>query len=849
LAGTVSHNSFTAWNAKYSLPSGGTIRQFIDGTGALQPLQNTVLILRPAGVAAGNVYTSFDSLYAAFLTTTGDVSIFVDTVYGDTIPATTTVYNFQNRAKFFGKNGGAYLTGASADGPWPTLLNAFYFEEVYVQDLYLDQTGSEGTFRFSRGGFQRVYFKKFSSVEVTNYGFAMPYFSLAAQAEFPGLGLRLLNGSQVTIATDSGDVVPNFSTLSILIDSSCTVAGENTLAHDTIQAKFLAKLQVKWANANPEFGLISHAGKTGIGFISGMALPEYTVQAAIKWLFDNRQTGGSFGATGSLVISSGSLSLVNDQTAPGANKVYGTDASGLKGWYDKGSGGSTAGVAMLAGPTNNTRQVFTGNHEFTGNTYFPSGIYAPGIFIGDNQNTLEIFTSQRLHSLTFPNGSTSAENWTYAFPNKSGTVALLSDIVAPNTSGFAQLASTQSFTGTNTFTQLVRLQGGITTGTGNTLMIQAPGGQTTFTFGVTANRAVTVPDKSGTLAMTSDLPTLTGYAQLSAAQTFAGANVFTSAVRLDAGIITGAADNELQFVSTNPAATTTFKFLATANRLQNVPDKDGTFAMLSDITAGGAGVNQVANYAALAAGSPGVYVVTADETESGSPRSLYVRTSTDALRVTFTAKALSTVEIVFRETFPNTSGAAADSGALGWVLMFSHPTTGAGQTFATPTTSIAAQAGAGATVPIGRTHTTDTNLGLLANTTAKNTFFAYTLTTISRATKALKSASFYIGHGRTSIATMICLRIGTTWYAHTSEFTNPVAISSVNDFAASAVYCETTFTAGATQWRTYNTSTSTLSGTLVTLPSGDITGVGVFMRDTASSTTGYRIDDVTLTLE
>ena len=46
----------------------------------------------------------------------------------------------------------------------------------------------------------------------------------------------------------------------------------------------------------------------------------------------------------SIEEDSGDLQLVNDVELPGADKVYGTNATGVKGWYDQASGGDEAFV-------------------------------------------------------------------------------------------------------------------------------------------------------------------------------------------------------------------------------------------------------------------------------------------------------------------------------------------------------------------------------------------------------------------------------------------------------------------------------------------------------------------------
>ena len=117
------------------------------------------------------------------------------------------------------------------------------------------------------------------------------------------------------------------------------------------------------------------------------------------------------------------------------------------------------------------------------------------------------------------------DTYTYAFPNKSGTFALTSDI--PSTSNFVTLAGTNTFTGNNIFTgdfsRKTRDSSGViyykesisdqgfTVGVGGTEA--ATNTQAIYGFGsikVTAGAAGTgtlsLPVKTGTLALTSDIP-------------------------------------------------------------------------------------------------------------------------------------------------------------------------------------------------------------------------------------------------------------------------------------------------------------------------------------------------------
>jgi hypothetical protein len=70
----------------------------------------------------------------------------------------------------------------------------------------------------------------------------------------------------------------------------------------------------------------------------------------VQWILDNWPTvlgggvakaaaGASYRFLMSLVNSGGTVTLVNDADTPGANKMYGTDGAGAKGWQDAPAGG------------------------------------------------------------------------------------------------------------------------------------------------------------------------------------------------------------------------------------------------------------------------------------------------------------------------------------------------------------------------------------------------------------------------------------------------------------------------------------------------------------------------------
>jgi hypothetical protein len=141
----------------------------------------------------------------------------------------------------------------------------------------------------------------------------------------------------------------------------------------------------------------------------------------------------------------------------------------------------------------------------------------------------------------------------YSFPNATGTIALTSDI--PSTSTFVTLAGTQTITGSKSFTSGIKAESGLflkestssgrltgfvgisATATGATQQIQLlypSTGSSVLVFDATSTYGYTFPSATGTLALTSDIPSLTGYVTY----TGATANVNLGEYGLLAGQVT-----------------------------------------------------------------------------------------------------------------------------------------------------------------------------------------------------------------------------------------------------------------------------------------------------------------------
>jgi hypothetical protein len=203
--------------------------------------------------------------------------------------------------------------------------------------------------------------------------------------------------------------------------------------------------------------------------------------------------------------------------------------------------------------------------------------------------------------------------WT--LPNASGYIALTSSHLGvvnyseiagtPNLSNYALRTGNNTFIGTNYFygTTGIASSTGLyiynwNNGTyfGNNIRIIPHSGTSSIPIGTITTAVLTniqtwtFPDKSGTVAMTSDIaaPDLSNYVTLNNQQYITGEKIFANTSGI---VVSRNATNYmgwLQITAYLPNAASQCYLRAhtgiTASRTWDLPDKSGTFAMLSDIT-------------------------------------------------------------------------------------------------------------------------------------------------------------------------------------------------------------------------------------------------------------------------
>lgn len=214
-------------------------------------------------------------------------------------------------------------------------------------------------------------------------------------------------------------------------------------------------------------------------------------------------------------------------------------------------------------------------------------------FTADNSG---IYTKYYTGSIVH-NTASSGTKQTLNFPDKSGTIALLSDI--PSSSGDVTLAGNNTFTGTNVFTSnTLEVSDGIDKGDNGKAAIFSASNMKLYDGTAGRNYTIYFPTYSSTLSGSAILVTNvdilnSGYIKSSDNNTFTGSNIFKKSVEFNYGIIsinnvsssspntdgicfTDTSNNTLCWYQGNKWTTNTGKVI-------KLPTSAGTLALTSDI--------------------------------------------------------------------------------------------------------------------------------------------------------------------------------------------------------------------------------------------------------------------------
>jgi len=463
------------------------------------------------------------------------------------------------------------------------------------------------------------------------------------------IGVNFAGSSAQYVAGDGSLIT--FPSLSGYVPYTGATGAVNLGAYDlTVQGLTIGKGASSLANNTAlGYGTLFHITtgnyNTAVGYESlhNTTTGQYNTALGQSSLFTN--------TTGSQNTALGLNALLYNTTG-GSNVVVGVDA------FQHNTTGSSntvlgynAGSHITGGSTPNTtasNSVFIGRDS---KAKLDGGINEIVIgynAIGNGSNTA-----------TFGNTSTTANYFTGSinagsFIKSGGTSSqyLMADgsvTTGPDLTGYVTLATTQTITGAKTFTATstkfskIRVDNstdaspiafkqyasGSIGESGNTSLSAIGANQFNINWGgtktaifdstnIVGDRTYILPNADGTIALTSDIPSLTGYVTLATTQTITGAKTFNNNLYIDTNAywtkmnpiaaISGkmnlyaplGTSSSFVFLDGDSAKSARFDFDNTANRTYTFPSASGTLALTSQLTSG-----TVTSVAALTLGTTG----------------------------------------------------------------------------------------------------------------------------------------------------------------------------------------------------------------------------------------------------
>lgn len=258
--------------------------------------------------------------------------------------------------------------------------------------------------------------------------------------------------------------------------------------------------------------------------------------------------------------------------------------------------------------TTDTEQTITGAKTFSDTAYFESGV---GINESGSGAQLSLgIDSEHRGIIEFTRDG--VESYVLTLPDKDGTIALTSDI--PSTDNFVTTDTAQTVSGIKQFSGTNEVYTNYNTTTVGDIIICSSGEDKEYkTTALTPeylefrrnnvgpaevnpwirlianpqnyvnfNATITLPDTSGTLALTSDIPNTTKLVTTDTAQTISGVKTFSG----NSLEVTGG-NNSIALSAMNAYSVPTFTSYIDGNATQiRFPRKSGVFALTNDLPAG-----------------------------------------------------------------------------------------------------------------------------------------------------------------------------------------------------------------------------------------------------------------------
>jgi hypothetical protein len=130
------------------------------------------------------------------------------------------------------------------------------------------------------------------------------------------------------------------------------------------------------------------------------------------------------------------------------------------------------------------------------------------------------------------------------------------------------------------------------------------------------------------------------------------------------------------------------------------------------------------------------------------------------------------------------------------------------------------------------------SLGFAFASTTSNVFVYTSEYTVDTSLWNISSISFYSGVTSPAVGYHIAVQIGDNWYATTASLTNSTSVANAAAFAAGAQQVTFNWTTDASSWSALNftagTTLSLGSPLISSLPSGNITGFGLYSPSNSS---------------
>ena len=268
--------------------------------------------------------------------------------------------------------------------------------------------------------------------------------------------------------------------------------------------------------------------------------------------------------------------------------------------------------------------TFTAQNTFNKLTYFKDNVFFQNIpaSFEDSTRNLKLLLN---YNGFIKNNRNTGNVYNITFPNKTGTIALTTDI--PNTSSFATLAGNNTWTGDNIFdgfSKVVRVNGlfqisGDEEAVSSTYNQLSYDGlniaymigeeQNIFHFGIDyENKArigfdkfdgtsytLYIPEKNGTIATLSDIPNTSSFATLAGNNIWTGQNEFSNGISMYGGsynteyTVEGARVTDGDYKANYGGRWIATEYQGQSGTLNIPQGKSGTLALIEDIPTGGSG--------------------------------------------------------------------------------------------------------------------------------------------------------------------------------------------------------------------------------------------------------------------